>query len=287
MPDPRRIDRLDLLGRWEAARETRAVVVATRPDATIGMAECVRYLYEHFRELPQRPLDRIDLFLIGGGLTSAVAARIASLLREYGRELTMIVTGPVGPGETLASIAGDAVMMHPMATLTTVLPPGDTTTGLSSFVAHILRETEAERSYRPALHGADPAAIGDAIHRVEWVRHQVEQLCASRLAPPEDSARDTLVDALTRRVQRIGEPLARREARALDALPVIIPTPDIEALAFDLYIAYEHLLDLLAGEASDAPRAVIESATMFHTLERDTAGDPGDRWQRHFDAAVH
>lgn len=285
--------RLDLLTRWEASRQTRAIVLATRPDAGLRMGECVRYLYEHFRELPQRPLDRIDLLLVGSGLSAEVGARIAALLREYARELTVVVTGSVGPGETLASIAADVILMHPMATLTTALQgaaDSPTSTGLHSLVAHLLEKGDAaDPAYGPMLQRTDAAAVGDAIHRVEWVNHQIRQLAALRLSPPGGEAIEQLADTLTRRVQRADEPIDRRMARSLGALPVQMPNPDVESLSFELHIAYEMLLELLTPHCRSAPRALIESTASLHELvvaETDGA-EPAARWTRHFDAPVH
>ena len=290
MTESRR-NRLDLLTRWEAARESRVFVVGTRREAALRMGECVRYLYEHFRELHDRPVDRIDLLLVGDGLSPEVGSRVAALCREYARELTVIITGSVGPGETLSSVAADTVLMHPMATLTTALPPGDhsqTSTGLNSLVTHLIdRGNAADPAYGAMLQRTDAAAVGDAIHRVEWVRHQLEQLAKSRLSPPEDEALALLVDTLTKRVQRVGEPIDRRSARVLEALPVQIPTPDLESLAFDLHIAYEGALDLLT-ESAVAPRAVIESVHSLHTLGRvERDGSSVEEWVRHFDSPVH
>ena len=286
-----RSSRLDLLTRWESARESRVFVIGTRREAALRMGECVRYLYEHFRELHQRPVDRIDLLLVGNGLSAEVAARVAALCREYARELTVVITGSVGPGETLASVAADTVLMHPMATLTTALPPGDhstTSTGLNSLVTHLIdRGDAADPAYGAMLQRTDAAAVGDAIHRVEWVRHQIQELTRSRLNPPADDALADLVETLTRRVQRVGEPIDRRSARALDALPVQIPKPDLEALSFDLHIAYEGALDLLSPDRG-APRAVIESLHSLHTLAPiERGGDVIEEWTRHFDAPVH
>jgi hypothetical protein len=286
-----RNNRLNLLTRWEAARESRLFVVGTRSEAALRMGECVRYLYEHFRELHERPVDRIDLLLVGNGLSPEVGSRIAALCREYARELTVLITGSVGPGETLSSIAADTVLMHPMATLTTALPPGDhstTATGLNSLVTHLIDSgNAADPAYGAILQRTDAAAVGDAIHRVEWVRHQLEQLAKSRISPPEDAALAILVETLTKRVQRVGQPIDRRSARSLEALPVQLPTPDLESLAFDLHIAYEGALDLLSESAS-APRAVIESVHTLHTLgPGEKEGIPVEEWVRHFDSPVH
>ncbi|MFT6396250.1 MAG: hypothetical protein ACJAYU_000993 [Bradymonadia bacterium] len=258
------------------------------------MGECVRYLYEHFRELHERPVDRIDLFLVGGGLSAEVGSRVAALCREYARELTVVVTGSVGPGETVTSVAADTLLMHPMATLTTALSagdrskPGGNSPGLNSLVTHLIdRGQAADPAYGAMLQRTDAAAVGDAIHRVEWVRHQLEQLAQARLHPPDKAALAVLVDTLTKRVQRVGEPVDRRSARLLEALPVQIPTPDLESLAFDLHIAYEGALELLLRSDS-APRAVIESVHTLHTLGRaDEAGEVVEQWVRHFDAPVH
>ena len=269
------------------------VVVATRPDAVVPLGESIRYLYEHFREVPRRPLERLDVLLIGGGLASEVGARVASLLREYARELNFLLTGPVGAGETLCSLAGDSLIMHPMATLTTVLPrSGDEAggAGLDSLVSRIVMDAATENApYRSLLAGASASALGDALHRLEWVRGQLRNVCASRLNPVDDAAVDELFEALTRQTGRVGEPIARRDARRLGAVPVEIPTPDDEHLAFDLHIAYEQVLDLLAPTSPAAPRAIIESTAMLHTLAPHTDGDDGVSytWQRHFDSAVH
>ncbi len=283
-----RVWRAELFARWSAARQTPLLVIGAREDAPISMAECVRFVYEHVRELPERPLDGIDLMLVGAGLPCQVGARLASLLREYARRLDVFVTGAVGPGETLASLAADTLWMHPMATLTTVLPASEGREGLQSLVGDLV---DARGDVDPQRHawldGADPDAVGDALHRVRWAQAQVAQLVASRLQPPDDAAADELARALTRGVQRSGEPLARREARALAALPVRTPDPDLEGLAFELHVAYEHELALLSPR-TDGPRAIIESATMLHTLAVDAAGEtPRPVWSRHFEEAVH
>ncbi len=284
--------RLQLLERWQAACDSTVIVVGTRRDASLQMSECVRYLYEHFRELPQRPVDRIDLVLLGSGLSPEVGARVSSLLREYARELRVVVTGAVGSGETLAAIAADVLLMHPMATLTTALPSSQATpdvAGLDGIVAHLLADGDAgQQAYDAMLQSTSAALVGDAIHRVEWVRHQLRHLSALRLVGPSEEDVDALVDLLTRRVQRVGEPIDRRTARTFAALPVTIPKPDTESLIFDMHLEYERGLDLLSPTPR-GPRAVIESTRALHTLDSVQLedGTPAMHWLRHFDAVLH
>lgn len=286
-----RLNRLDLLQRWEAATGAVVVVLGTRPDAAVRMEECVRYVYEHFRELPQRPVERIDLVLIGRGLSAEVGARVATLLREYARQLRVIVTGAVGPGETVAALAADTLLMHPMATLTTALASTATNhaTGLSGLVARMLSdENAAQPQYDAMLQNANAALVGDVLHRVEWVRDAIGQLTKGRLNAPSDDDVAALVDLLTRRVQRPGEPIDRRTAREFRALPVEIPKPDAELLMFDLHVAYEGGLDLLSP-APLGPRAVIESSHSLHTLDVVALEDGTERlhWMRHLETVVH
>lgn len=287
-----RTTRLDLLERWEAEQHSKTVVLATRADAPVKMGESVRYVYEHLRDLPQRPLNRLDFVLVGAGLSPEVGARTVSLLREYARELRVVVTGAVGPGETLAAMGADAVIMHPMATLTTALPQpagGPESAGLDGIVAHLLSGPNPDQStYDAVLRRSDAASVGAAIHRVEWVRHQLQHLAGSRLTPPEPAEVAALIDLLTRRVQRAGEPVDRRTARSSKAIPVVLPTPDMEALIFDLHVTYESALDLLSP-APLGPTAILESTGPLHTLDRvETAdGRVVMQWLQHHQEAVH
>ena len=214
------------------------MVVASRRGAPVRMGETLRYVWEHVREWPERPLDHLDLMLVGDGLPSPVAARLVALLREYARELTVVIAGMSGAGETLAAFGADEVLLHPMATLTTVLPRPDDAgeAGLRALVTDLLDDRDdLEDGHRSLLQRADPAVVGDALHRVRWVRDTVSHLCTLRLRPPTTEAVDTALEVLTRRVQRDDEPLDRRRARQLDALSVAHMTPDIEGIAFDLH----------------------------------------------------
>jgi hypothetical protein len=285
-----RTSRLELLERWEAFRDTRALVLATRPDASVEMGTYARQLYEHFREIRPRPLDRADLFLIGDGLSSEAAVRAVTLAREFARELHVVVCGAVGPGETLVAVGADSLVLHPMATLTTALPRvphGAADDGLGSYVARLTAETrDGGTDVAELLRGTDPVRVGDALHRVEWARDHVRLLARSRVVPPPDSALERLVELLTERVQRQGEPIDRRTGRETDALPVVLPNPDLERLMFDVQVAYEDALSLLQPTDA-APRALIESSTGLHTLAWQDESEGAPRWRLHADGAVH
>jgi len=275
---------------WQGRRGAPLLVIASRRGAPIRMGETLRYVWEHVREWPERPLDRLDLMLVGDGLPSPVAARLVALLREYARELTVVIAGMTGAGETLAAFGADEVLLHPMATLTTVLPrpDDDAETGVRALVTDLLDQSgDLDPGHRTLLQRADPGVVGDALHRVRWVRDSVAHLCSLRLRPPSDVAIDAAIEVLTRRVQRDDEPLDRRRARQIEALPVTNMTPDIERVAFDLHAAHETALGLLDPGTPPPLRAAIESETTLHELAEPGDGQTPARWMRHHDQPLH
>lgn len=290
MTPDERADRRQRFAAWRGRRDAPLLVLASRRGAPIRMAETLRYAWEHVREWPERPVDRVDVMLVGDGLPSPVAARLASLLREYARELTVVVTGMSGSGETLAAFAADQVLMHPMATLTTILPRPDGAgeTGVRALVTDLLdAQGDLDAGRRSLLRHADPAVVGDAVHRLRWVRDTLEHLCSLRVRPPSEADVEAAFDVLTRRVQRDDEPLDRRRARQLAALPVAHMTPDIEHLAFDLHGAHESALGLLDPGAPPDLRAAIESEHTLHLLAASADDQTPARWVRHHERPLH
>lgn len=265
------------------------LVIGARSTPELRLAETTRFLYEHVRELPSRPLDRLDVLLLGDGLPPAAGYRVMMLLREYTRELRIIVSGSVGPGESLACVAADELVLHPMATLTTALAsaPGRGS-GVTSLVADLLSDNrERSETSRAILRQADPERVGSSIHTHEWTRHAIVQLAKSRVVPPSLDTEEALLRMLTCTVQETSEPLSRRETRGSGGWNVTNPTPEFERLLFDLHTLYERPLGLLEAPERSPARAVLESEAVLHILSNTDESPEDVRWRRHFDAAVH
>ncbi|MCB9530711.1 MAG: hypothetical protein H6698_03585 [Myxococcales bacterium] len=278
-----RRDRLDRLAQWSSARDALTIAIASRPGAHAGLGDTVRSVYEHLRDLPRRPVDRIDVILVGAALPVRVAARTAALLREFGRELTVVAAGVLGPGESLAAVAADSLMLHPLASLSSVVDARGVTGDALRTLAHATTPDEAHALVLALVgSGRSPDdTVGSARHELAWTRHELARLATLRIVPPAAETTAALVAALTRDALSADDVLDRRACRSLGGLPVQHPTPDLESMAFDLVTAYEEHLHAPGG-----PAAVIESVDAAHALTQ-ASGEALPRWERRHEEPVH
>lgn len=303
----------------EALREARgsdvliAYVTSTRPGFTAIMApDAIRRFADH---VPEEQVERIDLFLHTDGGESTVPWRLMTYLREYAETIDVLVPVRAFSAGTVTALGADHVVMHPIATLGPIDPtvtdpysPRDDMTGqplgvgvedVAAYIAMVKDDfgfgddadlTEVFKLLTERVH---PLTLGHVKRGTQQARMLGEKLLKSRRDPPADEDIQTLLDELTRRLFFHGHPINRREAADL-GFPVVIPTPDIEAAMWDLYLEYEADMNLLApfevvsaavdaggqlpksglGQPVNIPqerRVIIESATQadVYTLDAE------------------
>lgn len=106
--------RLELIQKIEKNRESHVIAYLTSDrrgvTAQIG-SDVVRPMYNHIRTLGFEPVERIDLYLFSQGGAVDVPWRIVMMLREYCRELNMIIPYKAHSAATLVALGGDKIVM--------------------------------------------------------------------------------------------------------------------------------------------------------------------------------
>jgi hypothetical protein len=242
---------------WEQRRESRVLVVAAGRGVDLEAADLLRCVREHLRAMPSRPLDHLDLVVVGSGLSPEAAARLTALVREYARELCVLLGGTAGAGETLLAAGADAVWMQPAAALTSLLPaePDRQVEGLCALLASA--PAWEPETWRTLLSSADAATVGRAQHRFDRSRRLLEEQARSRLHPPDEEEVRALFTTLTRWVGGPGEFVSRWQARGIGALALLMPTHEDEEVAGELLRAYDPVLQGHLREGAGC--ALIES----------------------------
>lgn len=120
-----RLELLRALGDARGGRTVISYVTSTRPQLAAPMAaDAIPVIHEHLRELRlSREHDRIDLFLHTDGGDGMVPWRLMTLLREFAKEVCVLVPHRCFSAGTLTALGADEILMHPMG----ILGPTDPT----------------------------------------------------------------------------------------------------------------------------------------------------------------
>lgn len=260
--------RKQLIRRLESLRESRVLVWIERAPAPDGL---LRHLFEHLRATHGRSHERLSLVLYARGAASPApeaaqealdrALRVMALLREYARELEVLLPSDARGEPSLLAVGADRVLLHPLATLGELPGAGLLVTAqhyqrwaaeaaLEGAGAHLLTE------HRATEHG----------HRL-WVharlRDALRQLLSARVLPRAESTAQPLYEALDEARAPLSRPLDRRRARELLALAGEFPEPETESALWELFCAYEHPMGLVQPTAQ-SPHAVLETRDACH-----------------------
>lgn len=217
-------DTVALLGRLRAETGCRVVAYASQ---RLSPAD-VDVMYQCLRE--EGHTERTALLLHSGGGDIHLARRLALLLREYTRELHVLVPGPAVSAGTLLCLAGDELVLGPAASLSPIDPQ------LSS--SQQLRPTEL------------------ATLSAEDVR-LFPQVCAEWFAPPPERAGDTL-QALLRAVSPATVSRffrAEREVTSAASELLALSCPDVPQTTRDAIVArlvtgfHDHRHEITRDEA--------------------------------------
>ena len=209
--------------------------------------------------MPSRPVDRVELIVRAPALTPEVASRLLSLVREFAREVSLVLLDDAGRGETLLAVGADAVTLRPEAALSTLLAPASAEVeGLRALVAaQAVQGPEAVAALLAA--GAPPASLGAAL---------ASMVAASRIHSPDPGELAELIETLTRWIARDGDFLTRRQARQLRGLALQIPVHAIEVSLAELAERYRPVAD-------GALHSLVESVEQL----RFAAGSGDEGWE--------
>lgn len=233
-----RASRKPQLRQWEESRQATALVLSLTPAATRELPALLDALAAQLSAMPSRPVDRLELLVQVPSLNADAASRILGLVREFAREVTLVLLQDGGSGETMLAVGADAVVLRPEAALTTLLPPlPDEAAGLRALIASLGAAEPRELVSLLAAHGS-AAELGAALASFERTVRLATLVAAARLHPPDPTDLADLIEALTRWVTRDTEFLTRWQAKQLRALQLQTPVHAVEMSLAELALLY-------------------------------------------------
>lgn len=273
--DAQRDKRVKLLEQIAAARKSYVIAYVTCGRQNLGTsigADVIRI----FREILGHAggISKLDLFLITNGGHALTPLRLMSLLREFSKEVNVLVPYMAHSAGTLISVGADSIVMGAMGELGPVDPsvanqfnptvqPEDvqgaklpsprpripiSVEDVTSFLSLAQDRAKLDAAGMAAAFSAltdvvSPLALGNIQRHHTLIRQLVRRLLMMHMDKEKDAAAvDSLVETLTEKLYAHDYLITRDEAANLGLK--VKPDATIEGLMWDLFKAYESYLSL-------------------------------------------
>lgn len=267
--------RVDLIKKIEAQRGSHVICYLTsvRPGVGASMGDdAVRAMFDHLLLLPERPVDKIDVFICSNGGNGVVPWRMISLLREFAKSVGVLIPYRAYSAATMLALGADEIVMHPFAemgpidpTVTNEYNPVDPHTqrpiGISvedvkayvSFIKDtvgIRHEDELIRAVEILAQKVHPLALGNVERFISQSRMIAKKILLTHMNNDSDRHKiDETIETLASKLYFHGHPINRKEAREELGLKVVDAPPALETVMWELYEAFES--DLRNQESFD------------------------------------
>jgi hypothetical protein len=294
-------DRQRLIAEIERRRNSKVIVYfcGDRPMASTAIADdVIRPMYDHLRALEAKP-EKLDLYLYSLGGLMETPWKIVTMLREFCKELSVVVPYKAYSAATMIALGADRITMIDKSELGPIDPqlnvagapekpqfvlPQIGVEDIASYITFLRQR--AGLTDQAALAGSVAALVNNLtpplLGRIERVYSHIRLVARKLLSlarPPIDDRRVTaIIEALTEKTYVHGHGIGRQEANEI-GLNVEVLNGNIATLIWQLYLEYEGLLKLLGShdpkfhftdtgpdlyEETDQVFACIESLSMVH-----------------------
>jgi len=257
--------RQELIVELEKRRQSSVICYLTsvRPGIPAQMADDqVRVLFDHLLRLPERPVNKLDVFLCSNGGSGTVPWRLASLFREFSKSFNVLIPYRAYSAATMLALGADEIVMHPFGELGPIDPivgndfnPKEEGTGrrlgisvedVQAYVSFIKstvgirHEDELVQAIAILAQNVHPLALGNVERFLSQSRMIAKKIMRTRRKPFDDHTIDEIVENMTSRLYFHGHPINRREARdELGLKNVKDADEQLESLMWELYCEYE------------------------------------------------
>lgn len=260
-----RIERLSLISEIERLRSSKVIcyLTSTRQNSNAQMAEdAVRVFFDHLLAFPQRPIEKIDIYLCSNGGQGVVPWRLISLLREFAKKIGVLIPYRAYSAATMLALGADEIVMHPFAEMGPIDPtvsndynPVDEFTkqrlGISvedvkayiGFVKDsvgIKHDDELIKAVEILANKVHPLALGNVERFVAQSRMIARKILLTHMT--EDKSKheiDETIETLASKLYFHGHPINRKEAKDELRLKVTHPDPVLESIMWELYLNFE------------------------------------------------
>jgi hypothetical protein len=261
-----RADRKHLIEQLQTARANRltiAYVTSTRPNHEIQIGDdAFRIIYEHLEAGRELAKNGVDLFIHSNGGSGTAPWRIVSLIRQYTKDVAVLVPHHAFSAATLIALGASSIVMHKMGCLGPIDPsvtnifnppnpfaPGqlapisvEDVTAFFKFVKDevgITHEDVLVQALTALTEKIHPLAIGNVQRQDNQSRMMARKLLGLHMDASKDHEMEQLIDNLKSNLFFHGHPINREEAKHDLKLNVEVPTAEIEELMWKLYLEYE------------------------------------------------
>jgi hypothetical protein len=261
--------RLALIKEIERLRQSKVICFLTsvRPNLPAQISDdAVRVMFDHLLLMPQRPIERIDIFLCSNGGSSSVPWRLVALLREFADKIGVLLPYRAYSAATLIALGADEIVMHPFAemgpidpTVTNEYNPIDPNTkrliGISvedvkayiNFIKStvgIQHGDELVKTIEILAQKVHPLALGNVERFLSQSRLIAKKILLTHMKDSTEHIVDEIIDNLASKLFFHGHPINRREAKDELKLKVAVnPSPDLETAMWSLYKDFETELE--------------------------------------------
>jgi Serine dehydrogenase proteinase len=266
-----RAARKTLVEKLQVARGNRLTITyitSTRVGHEIQIADdAFRVIYDHLEAGRELAKNGVDLFIYSNGGSGTVPWRIVSLIRQYSKDLAVLVPSHAFSAATLMALGADKIVMHKMGCLGPIDPsvtnvfnpahplaPGqfapisvEDVTAYFKLVKEdvgITHEDELVQTLTALTDKIHPLAIGNVQRHHNQSRLMARRLLKLHMKKSEEHDIEQLIDNLKSNLFYHGHPINRQEAKDDLNLKVETPTAEVELLMWDLFLEYEKVLKL-------------------------------------------
>jgi len=261
-----RASRKDLIEQLQVKRNNRLLITyitSTRAGHEIQIGDdAVQIVYEHLEQGQELAKTGIDFFIHSNGGSGTVPWRIVSLLRQYSKSIAVLVPHHAFSAATLIALGANQIVMHKMGCLGPIDPsvanifnpanpmaPGqlapisvEDVTAYFRFVKDdvgITHEDELVKAVTALTDKIHPLAVGHVQRQNNQSRMMAKKLLLTHMTERDQHEIETLIDTLKSNLFFHGHPINREEAKKDLKLKVEVPTAEVEALMWKLYLEYE------------------------------------------------
>lgn len=259
------VEREALIRNIEKTRGSRVICLLTslRPNVPAIIAEdMVRQIFDQlllFRKEEKEKLPKIDVFLVSNGGSGVVPWRIVSLLREYSKELGVLIPYRAYSAASLLALGADEIVMHPFGELGPIDPtvsneynPKDDITrqriGISvedvtayvNFIKEtvgITHEDELIKAIELLADKVHPLALGNVERFISQSRMIAKKILKTHMKSDDERIIDDIIENMASKLYFHGHPINRVEAKNDLKLKIANSLP--AGLEGDIWALYE------------------------------------------------
>jgi hypothetical protein len=265
--------RLKIIRNIERSRGSKVLVYfcGDRPGVPANIADdAIRPLYDHLQTFatPGNKVKLIDFYLYALGGRMEIPWRIATMLREFCKNLNVIIPYKAYSAATLIALSADKVIMGRKGELSPIdpslqliIPEKDRPKGMlpeigvediSAYItfvnerAGLTDQTALSKSIEILAGQLTPPLLGQIQRSYSHIRLVGRKLLSLCRPPLEEHQITSIVEALTEKMYLHGHGIGREEAKEI-GLRVENAKNSEEDLFWNLYLTYENLLNLDAN----------------------------------------